>query len=153
MHTQTSIHISADPREVYELAQRIDDWPRILPHYRWVRVLREDRNRRVAAMSAWRGFIPVRWVGLQERNPEALSVRYQHVGGVTRGMEVLWRIEPSAVGTHVTLEHWFEPGWPLVPDALVQTIIGELFVDAIAARTLVRIRELAESRAETVALA
>src|SRR6266542_2647728 len=46
MDTSISRYVRADPRILYELAARVEDWPRILPHYRWVRVLDVSPDRR-----------------------------------------------------------------------------------------------------------
>jgi len=67
------------------------------------------------------------------------------VGGITRGMQVAWTIEPTVGALLVQIHHSFEPRWP-VPDALVQLVVGEYFVNGVARRTLRRISDLAEAR-------
>src|SRR5439155_22959061 len=40
METTTRIRVQADPDVVFALAAAVEDWPRLLPHYRGVQVLR-----------------------------------------------------------------------------------------------------------------
>lgn len=147
METTTALAMRARPETVLRLAAATEDWPRILPHYRWVRVLRQDGEKRVVEMAARRDFIPVRWTAIQEVFPERRSITFRHIRGVTRGMDVAWAIAAgSRAGTvEVRIWHRFCPGWPLVPDWLIGRVVGEFFVDAIATRTLRRIREIAEA--------
>ena len=42
MHTENSIVVDAPAARIYELGARIADWPTILPHYRWVHILRDE---------------------------------------------------------------------------------------------------------------
>jgi ribosome-associated toxin RatA of RatAB toxin-antitoxin module len=149
----------ADPAVVFQLAAAVEDWPRILPHYRWVRVLASHPDgRRTVAMAARRDVcpglaVPLRWTALQTLDPRARRIEFEHVRGITRGMRVVWTIEladaaPIGSGTGalaVQIRHVFEPRWP-VPDALVRLIVGEYFVNGVAQRTLRCIGALAEAR-------
>jgi ribosome-associated toxin RatA of RatAB toxin-antitoxin module len=145
--TTISRRIAADPRAVFELAAAVEDWPTILPHYRWVRVLDEHGDgRRTVEMAAQRQVfrsiaIPLRWTAVESINPDEHTIFFEHVKGISRGMRVTWTIEPHIV----RIRHIFEPRWP-VPDALVEAIVGEYFVNGVARRTLKRIGDLAERR-------
>jgi hypothetical protein len=72
-------------------------------------------------------------------------IEFEHVRGVTRGMRVAWTFGLRPHGVDIKIHHEFEPKWP-VPDVLVHLIVGEYFVNGVAARTLRRIAELAEAR-------
>ncbi len=147
MEMTTREHIQADPDAIFALAATVEDWPIILPHYRSVRVLRERGPRRLVEMAAHRDGFPVHWTAIQELHPSERRITFRHVRGVTRGMDVAWTLTPAASGMNVEIWHAFTPSWPLVPDALIRFAIGELFVENIAAKTLRRIKELAEGRA------
>ncbi|HEY3063406.1 MAG TPA: SRPBCC family protein [Chloroflexota bacterium] len=158
MDTHISRRVRADPRLIYDLAARVEDWPRLLPHYRWVRVrdVSADGRRRTVEMAArrdvigdraWSG-IPLRWTALQTLLPDASRVEFEHIAGPTRGMRVAWTFAPCPGGTEVAIRHVFQPGWP-VPDALVRAIVGEYFVNGVAARTLRCIALLAEGETDT----
>ena len=143
----------ADPDSVFQLAAAVEDWPRILPHYRWVRVLARDGQRLVVEMAARRDVvgrlsIPLRWTAIETREPASRRLEFEHVRGVTRGMRVTWSIararhDPAELV--VQIRHVFEPRWP-APDWLVQRIVGDYFVNGVARRTLRCIGEIAEAR-------
>jgi ribosome-associated toxin RatA of RatAB toxin-antitoxin module len=147
VNTSIAVAIRAEPERIFGLAARVEDWPRLLPHYRWVRILRDDGRRRVMEMAARRDGIPVRWTAVQEQHPDEGLITFHHVRGVTRGMDVAWTLRPiDPPGTTlVHIWHGFEPRWPLVPDRLVELVVGQYFVNGIAARTLAGLRAYAEA--------
>ena len=107
MHTVDARWIKASPERVFQHASQVDRWPRILPHYRWVR-LHDPRGdgARVVEMAAYRPFGPFNWPTWWESEMRVdqarREVRYRHLRGVTRGMDVLWTIEPKDSGTLAT---------------------------------------------------
>jgi ribosome-associated toxin RatA of RatAB toxin-antitoxin module len=149
MDTCISYRVRADQPTVFQLAAAVEDWPRILPHYDWVRVLETDASgKRTLSMAARRDVvaglgIPVRWTAVQSVDERAYRIEFEHVRGISRGMHVVWTLEPVDGELLVQIRHVFEPGWPL-PAAVVQLIVGDYFVNGIARRTLRRIGELAE---------
>ena len=155
MDTSIDRDIRADPRLIFELAADVQDWPRILPHYRWVHVLAthglEQRTVEMAArrdVLAGRVGFPLRWTAIETTFPAEHRIEFEHIGGITRGMRVAWTIEHTAhhaAGVQVRIRHIFEPHWP-VPQVLVRLIVGEYFVNGVARRTLRRIAVLAEAR-------
>lgn len=147
MQTSNQITINADPMTVFELAAAVEHWPEILPHYRWVHILHDDGAERLVEMAARRDLIPVRWQATQIRDPITPRITFQHVRGVTTGMEVAWIFEPIDSGVRVTIDHQFEPSWPLVGNLVADRIIGPLFIENIAGKTLRRIKALAEAQA------
>jgi ribosome-associated toxin RatA of RatAB toxin-antitoxin module len=153
MHTEVSIDMQADPRDIYQLAGDISRWPALLPHYRKVTVHSLIRGRRRATMSAVRRFgplsIPVWWRSEQwsdDADPRDLQLRFHHVGGATRGMDVVWHIRPTQTGSHVSIEHDFRRALPLLGDQAFPRIVDRLFVRPIATQTLATFKSLAEAR-------
>ena len=152
MDTRIRRLVRADPRTIFALASRVEDWPRILPHYRWVRVLDDDgRGRRTVEMAARRDVVgrlgfPLRWTAIETSRPAAQRIEFEHVRGITRGMRVAWTMERAAdaPGVIVEIRHVFQPAWP-VPDVLVSQVVGEYFVNGVARRTLRILARLAES--------
>jgi uncharacterized membrane protein len=147
VETTNEITIHAPVAAVFALAAATEDWPRLLPHYRWVRRLRGDDRRKLVEMAARRDFYPVRWVAIQQNFPEEHRITFKHVRGITRGMAVEWRLAATPVGTHVRIWHEFHSDLPLVGDVFARQIVGRLFVSNIAGKTLQRIKELAEAPA------
>ncbi len=141
----------ADPAIVFQLAAGVEDWPRILPHYRWVRVLASQPDgRRTVSMAARRDVlpglgVPLQWTAIQTIHEGERRIEFEHVRGITRGMRVAWTIQSDGAALAVSIRHVFEPRWP-VPDALVRLIVGDYFVNGVARRTLRRIGDLAEAR-------
>ena len=139
------IAIRAPAERIFALAADVERWPRILPHYRYVRRLAAPDGERRFAMGARRGPIPVRWEAAQRPLPDRGVIEFTHTGGVTRGMQVAWRLEPRDGATEVSIEHRLELRWPLIGRFAAERVIGPHFVDAIAGRTLRRMRQLAET--------
>jgi len=78
---------------------------------------------------------------------ERPSVRFTHVAGVTRGMEVEWTFEPARNGTLVRIVHvWNGPAWPLIGEMSAKYVIAPVFVHGIASRTLAGLARVAERR-------
>lgn len=150
MRTVDTELIAAAPERVFEHASRVERWPEILPHYRFVRMLeRRDGGGGIVEMAANRPFGPLNWPTWWKSEmwviPERREVRYRHVAGVTRGMDVLWTVVPEGAGTRATIVHeWTGPSWPLIGGIAANLVIGPIFVSGIASRTLAGIRRAAE---------
>jgi aromatase len=147
MHTETTIEIHGTADAVFAYAARVEDWPRFLPHYRGVRIIATRAGARIVEMRARRGRIPVWWWARQVVLPAEHRIRYTHLRGITRGMEVEWRITPGGEGVVVTIVHDLSLRWPLIGRAVADWIIGPRFVDPIAGATLRRIKALVEQDA------
>ncbi|HEU4698328.1 MAG TPA: SRPBCC family protein [Gemmatimonadales bacterium] len=155
MRTVDRLFMRAPLDRVWAAAADVERWPALLPHYRWVRMrARRPEGGGVVEMAAWRPFGPVRWptwwVSEMRLAPAAAAgpqVHYRHVEGITRGMDVLWQLQPRDGGTDVTIVHeWHGPAWPLVRRPAAEWVIGPVFVHGIASRTLAGIRRFVEER-------
>jgi hypothetical protein len=146
--------VQAPPDVCFQVAADVERWPEILPHYRWVRFLRKDGFATgQVEMAAWRPFGPVGWPTwwISEMTHDAASrtVTYQHVYGITRGMDVLWEVTalPDG-GSHLRITHdWTGPEWPLIGGFAAEHVIGPHFISAIAQRTLTGVVREAGRRA------
>lgn len=137
--TANEILIRGDPERIYQWAAAVEEWPTFLPHYRWVRVHGREGNRRTVEMAAWRAGIPIRWMSHQWLWPEERRITFRHIGGLSRGMEVEWRIEAAEgreAPVRVSITHDLRLTVPVVRSRVGQWVVGELFVKAVAARTL-----------------
>jgi uncharacterized membrane protein len=145
---RVSIHAPLD--RVFAVAQDVAQWPRILSHYRWVRVLERRSDGAVVEMAAWRPFGPVRyppwWVSHMTIDRSAHAIRYRHIRGITRGMDVVWSLVSRDAGVDVAVVHrWNGPSWPLVGGVVARLVIGPLFIHGIASRTLAGIKRYTEA--------
>lgn len=132
------IRMQAPEERIFALAADVERWPLLLPHYRYVRRLPAPNGERRFAMGARRGPIPLRWEAIQRPRPEERLIEFSHVGGVTRGMEVAWRLKPVDGAVEVSIEHELRTHWPLFGPLVAS------FVEAVAGRTLGRMKTLAE---------
>jgi ribosome-associated toxin RatA of RatAB toxin-antitoxin module len=150
MRTHIGIEIAAPPRQVFELARQVSRWPEMLPHYRDVTVESREGDRIVARMSAVRPGVlrlPVSWRAehwADDSDPSDLRLHFRHVGGATRGMEVIWHIRPLGGGAQVVIEHDFSRRLPLVGAELFPRVVDRWFIRPIAGRTLATFKALAE---------
>ena len=142
--------VRADVDVVFACAADVERWPEWLPHYRWVRFLGpRTRGGGVVEMAAWRPFGPLRWptrwVSEMSVDAAAPAVRYRHIRGITRGMDVEWAFARTGDGVAVTIAHrWPGPGWPAVGGLAAAAVIGPVFIHGIAQRTLAGIARVAE---------
>jgi len=149
VHSSVSIWIAAPPERVFDLVADLERWPERLPHYRYVRVTGRKGGTTRARMSARRGPVPVFWEAEQTPDPVSRTIRFRHVGGVTRGMEVLWTLRPEREGardgTRAAITHDLDLRWALVGRFLAERVIAPQFIEPIAGATLRRFKMLAEA--------
>lgn len=134
--TIDEVHMRADPDRIFAAAAEIERWPDFLPHYRWIKMLDQRPEGRVVEMAARRGMIPVKWTSLQSWDSERREVYYDHIGGLTRGMHVVWQIIPEREDVLVRIIHELRLQVPIVNSAPGRLITGQFFVRHIAGRTL-----------------
>lgn len=155
MRTVDRITIHAPLANVVRLATDVERWPEILPHYRWVRMLERRADGGRVEMAAWRPFgpalrYPTWWVSEMRVGSENGSpvIRYRHVDGITRGMDVRWGLKAlNGNGVAVEIVHeWNGPTWPIIGGLAARMVIGPVFVHGIASRTLAGICRHAEAQ-------
>lgn len=148
MLSSLSIEVGAPPELVYRLARDVERWALLLPHYSRSRLVRDEGDGQlVVDFIARRPLVgvlglglPVAWRARTWSEPDALQLRFVHLAGVTRGMDVTWRIEPAELGTRVTIDHVFRPRAPGLA-----AFVDRFFTRPIAGRTLATFRALAET--------
>ncbi len=147
MRSTASIWIAAPPAQAFDLVSDLGRWKSRLPHYRYVRILDQSDGTTRAAMSARRGWIPVFWEALKTQDPGARTIRFRHVRGITRGMDVVWSFTPERGGTRALVEHDLDFRVPLVGEWLAERVIAREFIEPIVAKTLACFRAIAEGQA------
>jgi coenzyme Q-binding protein COQ10 len=145
---------------MFEIARKVEKWPSHLRHYRYVR-FRERRSDGggLVEMSANRPFElvgtlginwPTWWLSEMAVDCERPAIRFRHIGGITKGMDVEWTFAPAPAGTHVRIVHlWDGPRIPVVGRWAAMFVIGPVFVHGIASRTLAGLAAVAERKART----
>jgi len=156
--TTVDEHLTTAPLEIiFDLAADVERWTAHLSHYRYVRF--QDKRADgggLVEMSANRPFgafdWPTFWTSemsiARPGSSSRPSIRFRHVRGVTKGMDVEWTFDSSSEGTLVRIVHvWNGPRWPLIGDVAAREVIGPVFVHGIASRTLAGLAHAAERRA------
>ena len=152
MHSEISVDVYGDIEDLWELAARVERWPVILPHYRYVRVLGVDGPRRTVEMAAWRGWLPLRWRSVVEARPAERRILFEHVGGGARGMAVEWRLVQRDGYVRATITHDLDDlRHRIVRTRLGRYVLAEHFIAPVAGRTLSRMKQLVEAGASAVA--
>jgi aromatase len=151
-----AVDVAASPDLVFRLARDVERWERLLPHYARSRArgrlpdgaLLVDFVARRPLVAVIGLGLPVTWRARTWSEPEKRRLRFVHVAGATRGMDVTWRIEPGVDGhgAHVAIDHDFRPAVPLFA-----AFVDRFFTRPIAGRTLGTFRALAEALESTPA--
>lgn len=142
--------VAAPAAVMFDVARDVEHWPAHLAHYRFVRFReRAPGGLSVVEMSAYRHFGPIGWptwwLSLMEVIPERPAIRFRHIGGITKEMDVEWSFEPVTDGTRVRIVHaWDGPRWPLIGVFAARAVIGPVFIHGIASRTLAGLARVAE---------
>jgi ribosome-associated toxin RatA of RatAB toxin-antitoxin module len=152
VRSSISIEIAAPSDLVFRLARDVERWAWLLPHYARSQVVgRGAEGGRIVEFVARRPLVavlglglPVAWRARTWNEPETLRLRFVHVGGATRGMDVTWRIEATPTGCRVSIHHDFRPRVPGFA-----AFVDRWFTRPIAGRTLATFKALAEAVADT----
>jgi ribosome-associated toxin RatA of RatAB toxin-antitoxin module len=135
---------------IFETAANLELWPKILPHYRYIRYLERGPERNVVIMAATRSGIPISWTSEQIIDREKLEVRFRHLKAWTKGMEVVWTFRETAEGVLVEISHDLRFRIPALAP-MMNPIIGDFFIGNVANKTLRCMKEHLETKAERIA--
>lgn len=137
-----AIHASA--AAVFGIGAAVERWPLLDPVYRWCRVLERAGTRTVFEMAGnIRGW-PGRWTAVQELFPDEQRIVFVHLRGITTGMRVEWDIRNAGQATRLQITHDFTLRWPVIGRLASDWIIGPIFIDWIARRTVSAMQRTAE---------
>lgn len=156
MHTENTIFINGSPEHIFQLGANSQDWPKILPHYRQVKVVAgvPGGDTMVVDMHCVRsGFplkgmnFPVGWRSVQVSDAETGTICFKHLAGIAQGMWVVWSLNPSpsGPGTIVTIAHDLTYPLAFLNGWFANELVGRDFVQAIAGRTLQTLKEIVEN--------
>lgn len=135
MHTGNSIIMHAPKMAIFETAANLELWPKILPHYRYIRYLERNADRNLVVMAAVRSGIPIAWTSEQVIDRENVEVRFHHLKAWTKGMDVVWTFKETPAGVLVEIMHELQfRNRVLAP--IAEPIIGNFFIHHIAGQTL-----------------
>jgi len=150
MHKTNSILMHTPKATIFETAADLELWPKILPHYRYVRFLERAPDRNIVVMAARRSGIPISWTSEQIIDRDKFEIRFHHVKDWTKGMRVVWTFSDLPEGVLVTISHDLRFRIPAL-SPIVDPIIGDFFIHNIANKTLHCMKAYVEARAQKVA--
>ncbi len=159
MRSTIDIEIAAPPDLVFALAHDVERWATLLPHYARSRAVEHGADGSVVVDFIARRLglgllgdavafgIPVTWRAKTWNEPTTHRLRFVHVAGATKGMDVTWRIDAVDRGSRVSIDHDFRPRVPLFA-----AFVDRAFTRPIAGRTLATFKTLAEALAGAPAM-
>jgi len=151
MHTVNSILMQAPKRLIFETAANLELWPKILPHYRYIRFLERGRDRNLVIMAAVRSGIPISWTSEQIIDRDKFEIHFHHLKAWTKGMRVVWTFSETAGGVRVSIAHDLRFRIPVLAP-FVNPIVGDFFIHNVANKTLRCMKAYVEARSDKVAV-
>src|SRR5438552_18648266 len=103
MQTGNSIIIHAPRMTIFETAANPYLWPKILPHYRYIRYLERGQDRNLVVMAAVRSGIPISWTSEQFIDRKNIEIHFHHLKAWTKGMRVVWSFHETPAGILVEI--------------------------------------------------
>jgi ribosome-associated toxin RatA of RatAB toxin-antitoxin module len=149
MHKTNSIVMRAPKMAIFETAANLELWPKILPHYRYIRFLERGPGRNIVVMAARRSGIPISWSSEQIIDRERLEIRFVHLKAWTKGMQVIWTFSDTPEGVCVTITHDLRFRIPAL-SPIADPIIGDFFTHNVANKTLRCMKAYVEASTEKV---
>jgi len=149
MHKTNSITMRVPRKAIFLTAANLELWPKILPHYRYIRYLERSPDRNVVVMAATRSGIPISWTSEQIIDRDRLEIRFHHLKAFTKGMRVVWTFDETPEGVLVKIAHDLKFRVKVLAP-LADKIIGDFFVSNIANKTLRCMKAYVEARATRV---
>jgi ribosome-associated toxin RatA of RatAB toxin-antitoxin module len=149
MHKTNSILVHAPKMAIFETAADLELWPKILPHYRYIRFLERSPERNIVVMAALRSGIPISWTSEQIIDRNRFEIRFLHLKAWTKGMRVVWTFSDVRDGVLVTISHDLRFRIPVLAP-IVDPIIGDFFIHHVANKTLRYMKAYVEARANKV---
>jgi ribosome-associated toxin RatA of RatAB toxin-antitoxin module len=150
MHKVNSIVMQAPKMAIFETAANLELWPKILPHYRYIKFLERGPDRNIVIMAARRSGIPISWTSEQIVDRSTVEIQFHHLKAWTKGMRVVWTFSDTPDGVLVVISHDLQFRIrALAP--IVDLVIGDFFIHNIANKTLRCMKTYVEARANKVA--
>ena len=134
---------------IFETAANLELWPKILPHYRYIRYLERGPNRNVVVMAARRSGIPIKWTSEQIIDREKIEVRFHHLKAFSKGMNVVWTFRETPEGVLVEIVHDLDFRIPFLAP-IAEPIIGDFFTHNVANKTLRCMKEYVEAKTNRI---
>jgi ribosome-associated toxin RatA of RatAB toxin-antitoxin module len=146
MNCENTIVISAHLDTIFAKTSDLESWPKLLPHYRWVRVIGHDGNALIVKMAARRGWLPIQWTSRFEVDAGLHELRFHHLKALTRGMDVKWTFTPTADGVRVSITHELNRR-SAIGQWFAERVLAKHFIQPVASSTLCHFKQHLEQTA------
>ena len=134
---------------IFETAANLELWPKILPHYRYIRYLERGGDRNIVVMAARRSGIPIKWTSEEIIDRDHIEIHFNHLKAFTRGMQVVWTFTDMAGGVRVEILHEMNFRIPALAP-IMEPIIGDFFIGNVANKTLRCMKQYVEAQTNKV---
>jgi aromatase len=135
VRTENSIVIRAPLDKIFQTTSDLLLWPKVLPHYRWIHVLKTVDDGLIVQMAARRGWLPIQWTSRFQVDPNVPELYFEHLKAFTRGMKVRWTYTPTSEGVLVSISHELDRA-SAVGRWFAHRVLGGMFIEPVATRTL-----------------
>jgi ribosome-associated toxin RatA of RatAB toxin-antitoxin module len=142
--------MNAPKMSIFETAANLELWPKMLPHYRYIRYLERGDNRNIVVMAATRSGIPIKWTSEEIIDRNRVEVHFNHLKAFTKGMHVVWTFTETPEGVRVEIMHELNFRIPLL-GPIMEPIIGGFFIGNVANKTLRCMKQYVEAQTNKVA--
>jgi ribosome-associated toxin RatA of RatAB toxin-antitoxin module len=127
--------MQAPKMTIFKTAANLELWPKILPHYRYIKFLERGHDRNLVIMAATRSGIPISWTSEQIIDRDKFEIHFHHLKAWTKGMRVVWTFSETPRGVSVAIAHDLKFRSRLLAP-IMTPIIGDFFIHNVANRTL-----------------
>ena len=134
---------------IFETAANLELWPKILPHYRYIRYLERGPSRNIVVMAAQRSGIPIKWTSEEIIDRSKVEIHFNHLKAFTKGMHVVWTFDETPDGVRVEILHDLHFRIPVLAP-IFDPIIGDFFIGNIANKTLRCMKQYMEAQTNRV---
>ena len=142
---ENTIFIRAPLELIFNTTADIESWPKILPHYRCIKVMDRDQDSMTVSVAVQHGRFPIKWISRFESDPEIHELRFQHLKAFAKGMKVRWTFKPAENGfVRVSVSHAlvYRSG---LGEWFARRILGDMLLAPIAYQTLRHLKGYIES--------
>lgn len=117
-YIECSIEAQGEPREAYEIASKMEDYPKFMENLEYVRVVERGAGYTITDWSAKIDSRDFKWQEKDVFDPEKMVIAYKQTSGDLQKFEGEWRFEPTETGVKITLTVDFEMGIPMLASLL-----------------------------------
>ncbi|MEH0020311.1 MAG: SRPBCC family protein [Desulfobacter sp.] len=108
--TRHSIEIEATPEETFDICSDVENWPKIFPPCKGIRILREEDGFQEIEITALADGETMTWCSERRLDKASRTIFSRQIkpSPLLETMQCAWRMDPLEGGVQLSLEHQFE---------------------------------------------